>query len=84
MEIGCFSDTWRFHIEISFTDDNQDDLAPNELETEYEDLRLYLGYNIEYEGSQIKLFLTGRNLTTMSSGTTPRSSRILRRNRAEQ
>ena len=54
-----------FVAEISFTDvDNQDDLAPNELETEgYEDLRLYLGYNIEYEGSQIKLFLTGRNLT---------------------
>ena len=54
-----------FTARLSYTDvDDQDDVAPNELETEgYEDLRLYLGYNIEYEGSQIEIFLTGRNLT---------------------
>ena len=43
---------------------DQDNVAPNELATEsYEDVRFYLGYDIEYAGSQIEIFLSGRNLT---------------------
>ena len=64
-QLGAILNLGDFMAELSYLEvGDQDNVAPNELATEsYEDVRFYLGYDIEYAGSQIEIFLSGRNLT---------------------
>ena len=64
-QLGAILTLGDFMAELSYLEvGDQDNVAPNELATEsYEDVRFYLGYDIEYAGSQIEIFLSGRNLT---------------------
>lgn len=63
--VGAIVNWGNFLAEVEWmTVDDQTDVATNELPTEgYNDLRMYLGYEMSIGDSFLEVFLSGRNLT---------------------